>query len=543
MDDARFRTLGPPDVNSACLPRLARCYAQEMPRYEISSGRRSPATRVTLLIILLFLLFGVRSFSGYAIEIEWWKELGQFHTWLSMLYYSIAPVAAATLVAFAALWISHARAVRFAGTRLGDHRLYARISALALLILGWFIAAGAIDNWTVVRFAGSRGLPAATTAWHDAIFNQPLSFYLFDLPFYSLLRGYFLAVIILCILVYWVAARGWQLRHKMPDLRDARELDPRIFQLEGGLESRFLRGAAVVLLLAFALKFYLGRYEMVYNEHGTFLVGIDYVDQWIGLPLQWLVIFACIAAAGFVWMGRWFPAGLMALSLVLDFAAPRIVSALYVRPNEISLQRPYIQTHIHATRSAFGIEQEFKEIEFKARPEAPIDAAAHKPILDNVRLWDTRAFHDTVTQIQALRPYYVFNDTDVDRYTIDGQYREVLLTPRELDINQLPGASKSWINPHFVYTHGYGAVLAPVSKLTPDGLPVLLIENAPPEIKTPSLKLTRPEIYYGEVVQEPVFVHTAQEEFNYPSGAGNIKSTYAGKGGFPISSLPLRLAA
>ena len=514
-----------------------------MPRYEISSGRRSPATRVTLLILLVLLLFGVRSFSGYAIEIEWWKELGQFNTWLSMLYYSIAPVAAATLLAFAALWISHARALKFAGARLGEHRLYARISALALLALGWFIAAGAIDNWTVVRFAGSRGLPAATTAWHDAIFNQPLSFYLFDLPFYSLLRGYLLAVIILCILVYWVAARGWQLRHKMPELRDARELDPRILHLEGGLESRFLRGAGVVLLLAFAFKFYLGRYEMVYNEHGTFLVGIDYVDQNIGLPLQWLVIFACIAAAGFVWMGRWFLAGLMALSLVVDFAAPRIVSVLYVRPNEISLQRPYIQTHIHATRSAFGIEQEFKEVEFKAHPEAPIDAAAHKPILDNVRLWDTRAFHDTVTQIQALRPYYVFNDTDVDRYTIDGQYRQVLLTPRELDLRQLPAARANWINPAFIYTHGYGLVLAPVSQITPDGLPVLLIENAPPEVKTKSLKLTRPEIYYGEVTHEPVFVHTSREEFNYPSGESNVSSRYEGKGGFPVSGFSMRLAA
>ena len=160
-----------------------------------------------------------------------------------MLYYSIAPVAAATLLAFAALWISHARALKFAGTRLGEHRLYAQISTLALLALGWFIAAGAIDNWTVVRFAGSRGLPAAATAWHDAVFNQPLSFYLFDLPFYSLLRGYVLAVVIVCILVYWVAARGWQLRHRLPDLRDARELDPASFTLEGGLESRFLRGA------------------------------------------------------------------------------------------------------------------------------------------------------------------------------------------------------------------------------------------------------------------------------------------------------------
>src|SRR5438552_2052512 len=115
----------------------ARCYAQGMPRQELPPARRSPATRVTFLILLVVLLFGTRSFAAYAIEIEWWKELGQLNTWLSMLYYSIAPVAAATLLAFAALWISHARALKFAGTRLGEHPLYARISALALLALGW----------------------------------------------------------------------------------------------------------------------------------------------------------------------------------------------------------------------------------------------------------------------------------------------------------------------------------------------------------------------------------------------------------------------
>jgi len=228
---------------------------------------------------------------------------------------------------------------------------------------------------------------------------------------------------------------------------------------------------------------------------------------------------------------------------VVAFLVPPAVSALYVRPNEISLQRPYIQTHIHATRSAYGLEQRVREVEFKAQPEAPIDVVHHKPTLDNVRLWDWRAFHDTVTQIQALRPYYVFHDSDVDRYTIDGQYRQVLLAPRELDLSQLPAARANWINPAFIYTHGYGLVLAGVSQITPDGLPVLLIDNAPPEVKTKSLKLTRPEIYYGEVSHEPVFVDTAQPEFNYPSGEKNVTSRYEGKGGFPISSFPMRLAA
>jgi uncharacterized membrane protein (UPF0182 family) len=517
-----------------------------MDRYRIESGRRAPhhpAARVTIIVAVILLLLGARSFASYAIEVSWWKELGQFRTWLSMLYYQVAPVAIATLVAFAALWIAHARALKFAGTGLSEHRLYARISTLGLLVLGYLISAASIDTWTVVRFAGSRGLPPAATAWHDSVFAKPLSFYLFDLPFYGLLRSYALAVVIFCILLYWIAARLWQLRYKLPDLRDARELDPTFFRLEGGLESRFLRGAAVALLLALAVRFFLARYEMVYNVHGSFLVGVDYVDQNVGLPLQWLLVFASLAAAVLVWLKRWILAASMAGALVLSFVIPGAVSALYVKPNEISLEQPYIDTHIHATRSAFGLEQRVQEIEFKAQPDAPIDVQGNKPLLNNVRLWDWRAFHDTITQIQALRPYYVFSDSDVDRYTINGNYRQVLLAPRELDITQLPSAHSSWINPGLIYTHGYGVVLSEVAKMTPDGLPVLLIDNAPPVVKTNSLKLTRPEIYYGEVTHEPVFVHTAQEEFNYPSGEQNVRARYEGTGGFPISSFFMRLAA
>jgi len=517
-----------------------------MARYQIEPGRRSfrsPATLITLAVILLVLLFGVRSLAAYAIEIQWWKELGQFNTWLSMLYYSVAPVAAATLLAFAALWIAHARALKFAGTSLGEHRIYTRISGLALLLLAYLISASSIDTWTVVRFAGSRGLPAATAGWHDTVFGKPLSFYLFDLPMYGLLRGYVLAVVIFCILLYWIGARAWQLRYRLPELREAGQLDPTVFRLEGGLESRFLRGAAVMLLLAMAVRFFLARYEMVYNEHGSFLVGVDYVDWYIGLPLQWLLIAASLAACVLVWMKRWLLAACMALALLVSYIVPAAVSALYVSPNEISLERPYIDTHIHATRSAFGLEARVREIEFKAQPDASISVTANKPLLDNVRLWEWRAFHDTITQIQALRPYYVFNDSDVDRYNIDGQYRQVLLAPRELDTSQLPSARASWINPGFIYTHGYGVVLAEVSQMTTDGLPVLLIDNAPPVVKTSSLKLTRPEIYYGERTHEPVFVNTAQEEFNYPSGEQNVRARYEGKGGFPISSFLMRTAA
>jgi uncharacterized protein len=206
------------------------------------------------------------------------------------------------------------------------------------------------------------------------------------------------------------------------------------------------------------------------------------------------------------------------------------------------LERPYIQDHIQATRSAYRLNIGVKETQLDAKSEIPVDYAKHKATLDNVRLWDWRAFHDTVSQIQPLRPY-VYMDTDVDRYTIDGQLRQVLVSPRELDIAQLGEARNRWINPHLIYTHGYGIVMAEANHITPDGLPVLFIQDAPPVVTTKSLQFTKPEIYYGEVAHEPVFVDTRQQEFNYPSGSQQSVSTvYRGTGGFPVSPLT-RLAA
>src|SRR5690349_4262577 len=161
-----------------------------MARYRIEP-RYGERTRhvglVTVIILVLALLAGARTIASYVIEYAWWKELGQISTWLSMLTYSIAPLVLATILAFAILWITHARALKFAGTGLREHPLYAKISTLALLFLGYLVSAGSIDTWTVVRWAGSSGLPPAAAAWHDPVFAKPLAFYLFDLPFYSIL--------------------------------------------------------------------------------------------------------------------------------------------------------------------------------------------------------------------------------------------------------------------------------------------------------------------------------------------------------------------
>jgi len=498
---------------------------------------------MVLLIVAIFLLLsGVRFVADFAIEYQWWKEMSQVPTWIEMLLYSIAPGAVATLIAFAILLLAHARALKFAGASLRGHRTYAVVSTLALLVVSWILSSSAIDTWTVVRHFGGAHLPGEASEWHDSVFNLPLRFYLFDLPFYTILRRYLLGLAVLSAMVYWIAARGWQLVDRLPEMRETGEIDPRIFRLEGGLESRFLRGIAAVVLIAVALQLFLGRYELLWENHG-FMVGVDYVAEKITLPLQWLGIAACLLAAVFVIMGRWKLVAIPAVAFLIRLVAPPIVSAVYVKPNEITLQRPYIQTHIRATRSAFGLERRTTEVEYKAQLESKIDVSKHKALFDNVRLWDWRAFHDTITQIQALRSYYVFANTDVDRYTIDGNLRQVLLTPRELDIRQLPTGQTGWINPHFIYTHGYGMVMAEANRITAEGLPVLFVQDAPPKVTTTSLKLTRPELYYGEVSQEPVFVHTGEQEFDYPSGADNKFSTYEGKGGFPVSSFPMRVAA
>lgn len=498
--------------------------------------------RLFLLILIAVLLLGARSAGSYVIEYQWWKEMGQLSTWVSMLLYGMIPAVAAALLAFVTLLIAHARGLKFGGGSLRRYPLYAKLSTLGLLVVAGLLAAATIDTWTVVRYFGGRDLPAEAAGWKDAVFGQPLSFYLFSLPFYTLLRRFLLGLALLSAIVYWLTARGWQLRDRLAEFQPGGEIDIGLLRLEGALGSVFLRGVAVVFLLALGFQFYLGRYQMLYADYG-FMVGMEYVSENFGLPLQWLTIGACGAAALLIAFGRWKLAALLAIVLPVKLLVPLVVSAAYVKPNEISIQRPYIRTHIEATRTAFGLDQRVKETEFGARLESKIDPSKHRALLDNVRLWDWRAFHDTVTQIQALRPYYSFQDTDVDRYIIDGQLRQLLLTPRELDIRQLPDARTRWINPHFIYTHGYGVVMAEANRITADGLPVLFIQDAPPVVKSPSLKLTRPEIYYGEVTHEPVFVHTAQAEFNYPSGADNVFARYEGKGGFPVSSLPMRIAA
>jgi uncharacterized membrane protein (UPF0182 family) len=505
-------------------------------------GRPRGASRWTtpLIVVAVLLLVFARGIAGFVIEWAWWKQLGQLDTYLAMLSYGSLPVLAAGALAFLVLWTIHARALKFAGTGLARHRGYGFLSSLVLLVVAMILAGATIDSWTVVRFAGNWGV-ASSGGWIDPVFGKPLSFYLFDLPFLLCLRNYLMALLVISGLVFWLAARVWQVIENAPRMGEAIVLED-LFQFSGALESRFLRALGALFLLGLAVNAWLGRYAMLWTDH-DFMVGMNWVDLNIRLPIAWLLVAGCLLGAAAIAAGRFKWAFAVVVLFLIQGVVPGILSAVYVRPNEIAIERPYIQRHIEATRDAYGLNQRARDLDFKVNPAEKLDLASHEATISNVRLWDWRAFHDTVTQIQTLRPYYVFNDTDVDRYLIDGKLRQVMLSPRELDINQLRDAQSRWVNPHFIYTHSYGLVMAESNEITADGLPILFVKDAPPVVESSTLKLTRPEIYFGEVVHEPVFVRSGQQEFNYPSGQDNVFSRYEGEGGIPVGNPLMKLAA
>lgn len=478
---------------------------------------------------------------SYVIDYAWWQEMGQVDTWLSMIAYGTLPTLAAMVIAFLAFWITHARALKTAGGGLRRFPLYAIVSTIVIVLLALIVGSATMDAWTTVRYFGGKGTGGAS-AWHDPAFGKPLSFYLFELPFYELLLRLALTIVVIAAIIHALVPKLFSLRNSLADLRRGEMSADLRFDLREFLQSTFLRGMMALFLVALAINYFLDRYGLLLNDHG-FMTGMDWVDQNVTVPLLWVVVAACLVAAAamvarqsLVWLA------LVPVALLVRGIAPGIVGSVYVKPNELTLERPFIRRHIEATRSAFGLDRRMNEMEFPAHSEQAFSIPAHKALLDNVRLWDWRAFRETVSQIQAVRPY-IYSDTDVDRYTIEGELRQVLVAPRELELSTLGEAGTNWINSHFIYTHGYGLVMAEANKISPNGLPVLFVKDAPPVVTVPGLQVTRPQLYYGEEVHEPVFVRTSQEEFDYPSGGENKQTRYDGRGGFPISSLGMRTMA
>ena len=217
------------------------------------------------------------------------------------------------------------------------------------------------------------------------------------------------------------------------------------------------------------------------------------------------------------------------------------VSSFIVKPNELVKEQPYISNNIAMTRRAYGLDR-IVQRPFPAETTVEAaDAEHNQATLQNIRLWDWRALQDTLRQIQEIRTYYDFPDIDIDRYEIDGTVRQMMLATRELNVEKLPESSRNWINEKLIYTHGYGVTMNPVNGFTPEGLPTLVLSNMPVQSTIPSMKVTRPEVYFGELTNTDVYVKTRQKEFNYPQGETNSLTSYEGTGGIVLGGFFRRL--
>jgi uncharacterized membrane protein (UPF0182 family) len=300
----------------------------------------------------------------------------------------------------------------------------------------------------------------------------------------------------------------------------------------------------VLVALLFAVKaagYFLEAFDLVYSTRGT-AFGASYTDVYANLPaLRLLTLLSLVAAAlsvtqiyrpGFRYIilgvGAMIMVHLVGLSLY-----PSLLQRFRVVPNEVDAERPFIERNIKFTRLAYGLDK-IESAEFPAEEQlTAADLKRSDSTIKNIRLWDHRPLLTTYGQLQEIRTYYKFVDVDNDRYNINGTYRQVMLSARELSHPHLP--SRIWINEHLTYTHGYGVVFGPVNQVTPEGLPEFFIQDIPP-VSSDSIKITRPEIYYGELANDYVFTKTTARELDYPAGDQNIYTTYEGRGGVPLGS-------
>jgi len=211
----------------------------------------------------------------------------------------------------------------------------------------------------------------------------------------------------------------------------------------------------------------------------------------------------------------------------------KLLQNFVVNPNELIKETPFIEHTISGSLLAYGLNNTESKKLTGAESLNAESIKANSLTIENIRLWDQEPLLDTLGQLQEIRTYYQFNSVDHDRYTIDGKYRQTLLSPRELKSENLP--NRTWINEHLTFTHGYGVSLSPVNQITPQGLPVLLIKDIPPRSSV-DLKVGQPEIYFGELSNDHVFVNTGTKEFDYPEGEKNVYKNYEGSGGFPVDS-------
>ncbi|MBS14161.1 MAG: hypothetical protein CME19_21510 [Gemmatimonadetes bacterium] len=406
--------------------------------------------------------------------------------------------------------------------------------AFALLGAACVMGIAGTPAWTsILRFTNPTQFGAT-----DPIFHNEVGWYVFRFPFYNFSYYWLIGSIgVTALLVLISYYRDRSIRHEEEQWHTTPHARAHFSALGAGL--------AVVLAYGYWLKVY----EVLYSFRKPAFFGAGYTDLTVQVWAFRLMILLSLGLAGLLiynlrYQGWRYPRnGALAYigSIALfSWIVPMAFETLVVRPNELTIETPYIQHSIDATREAYGLNH-VEEKDFPA--VTTLTAAAigrNQATLASIPLWDRRPLMDTYSQLQEIRSYYEFSGVDVDRYPVNGQLRQVMLAAREFSHAQLALQSETWVNRHLVYTHGYGVVMSPANEAGPDGLPTFFVKDIPPESSV-GIEVDRPEVYYGEEMRDYVIVKTLTPEFSYPKGDENVYTDYAGSGGVPLDSFLSRL--
>ncbi len=503
--------------------------------------------RIVLWIIaaLFIALTVIPWLASFFTDWLWFGEIGFRTVFATSLIWRIALFFLGGAFAFAYLY-GNVRIARGSGTAFpvlfvnrGDgvtvdiSRMFTKLFFPAALLLS-FITAISLSAWWLTLLKGMNGVALGT---RDPLFNRDISFYLFRLPLISGVLGTLTTLTLLSLVA--TVAMYW--------LRNDITLPPRRASAKPRA-ARHLGGLLALLFVLLAIRSWIvDTSGLLFSTTGP-LVGASYTDIHIALPGLYICAIAGIVAAAWVifgivreklvWSALLATVFYVAVSVLARGIVPAAFQKLVVSPNELTRERPYLTKHIEATRMAWGLDKvEGRDLSGEVQLTIA-DIKRNAPTVDNVRLWERDLLMQTFKQLQEIRTYYDFVSVDDDRYTIDGKYRQVHIAARELNSASLP--TRTFINERLTFTHGMGVTMAPVNQVTSEGLPVLFVKDLPP-VSTISIKLTRPQIYYGELTSEYVFVGTGQQEFDYPAGDQNIYTKYTGRGGVQIGSFIRRV--
>jgi len=501
-------------------------------------GQRIKKYSGAALLLATLFLFWFMDFWGEAL---WFESLGYGNRYWTIVNSTGLVAAAGAVFAFLIVFI-----LTFLISK--KFKVLKGMARVAAALIGGIWG---INNWEIIMkfwFGVSAGMK-------DPILGQDIGFYLFSLPFYDSLMGLLVILVVISAAVSFLSAFVRITENRVTFLvpEEGELIDNKLFT------PLYLNCSILIFIIA-AERFF-SRYHLMYSTTGV-ASGMSWTDVNILLPATYAVIIVffilgvTLLVPGirnkfqkFLYrkykvvqsFAPVFIIGFTALTAIVVWVLalevlPKVFNMLVVKPNEITYERPYILKNIEFTRYGFGLNQ----VEEK---EYPMDGSltqetinANPSLFSNIRLWDSKALDAAYRQFQSMRLYYEFSDIDVDRYTIDGKEKQVMVSAREINLDNLPQQSQTFVNKRFQYTHGYGMTMAGVNEFTPEGLPHLLIKDIPPVSDHKSLEVKQPQIYFGELTKTPVVVNSKVKEFDYPKGEDNAYTNYAGLGGVELSS-------